>query len=193
MLPLYAFMAWTERVLSVVLFSLLSFPCLFPVLSSNILSNLISGVLYFCTFLRLIHRASHFCRTVDTVVIYLCIYLFIYIYIHVLQHLFETLLTRNRNVERFSANSFSLCLAPRILSISTRWKFVSFKRTSFISPGKEPLMLVVSVTRWIPCPVYTLWRRLEISYLCWESSPEIFQTSQGSNAALPLPNTKVLQ
>jgi len=78
MLPLYAFMAWTERFLSVVLFSLLSFPCLFPVLSSNILSNLISGVLYFCTFLRLIHRASHFCRTVDTVVIYLCIYLFIY-------------------------------------------------------------------------------------------------------------------
>ena len=79
LLPLYAFMAWTERVLSVVLFSLLSFPCLFPVLSSDILSNLISGVLYFCTFLRLIYWASHFCRTVDTVVIYLCIYLFIFV------------------------------------------------------------------------------------------------------------------
>ena len=36
--------------------------------------------------------------------------------------------------------------------------FVSFKRRLFLSPGKEPLMLVVSVTRWIPGPVYTLWR-----------------------------------
>ena len=78
-----------------------------------------------------------------------------YIYIYVLQHLFDTLFTRNHNVERLHANFFSLCLALRILSIGTRWKFGSFKCRSCLSPGKEPLTLFVSVTKWIPWPVYT--------------------------------------
>jgi len=41
--------------------------------------------------------------------------------------------------------------------------------TATLLPEKQPLVSIQQDTVWAPEPIWTLWSKLEISYLYWES------------------------